>query len=199
MNIYLEIFGYCGTALVLFSMMMTSVVKLRVFNAAGSLISMIYAYVCNTWPVVLLNLGLLIIQIVQLIRLHRVKVSFCYRQIGPEDGSLAYFLEFYADEIRNFFPNFRTEVDAGQQVHMVYRDTEPVGVLIGTQTEEGLSVELDYAVPKYRDCSIAMFLFDELKKQGVKTLIATADTDAHRGYLKKMGFVDQADRKIKQL
>lgn len=72
MNIYLEIFGYLGTALVLLSMMMTTVEKLRIVNMAGSLISMIYAILVNTWPVVLLNLGLIFINSVQLIRLKRV-------------------------------------------------------------------------------------------------------------------------------
>lgn len=71
MSIFWEVFGYIGTALILISMMMTSVVKLRIINMSGSLISMIYATVCNTWPVVLLNLGLLIINGVQLLRVWR--------------------------------------------------------------------------------------------------------------------------------
>ena len=71
MNIYLEIFGYIGTALVLLSMMMTSVTKLRLINMAGSLISMIYAILCGAWPVVLLNFGLIVINMTQLIRLRR--------------------------------------------------------------------------------------------------------------------------------
>ncbi|MBO5323044.1 MAG: YgjV family protein [Oscillospiraceae bacterium] len=69
MNIYLELFGYLGTALVLLSMMMTSVVKLRIINMSGSVISAIYAALSNTWPVVLLNLGLIIINAFQLLRL----------------------------------------------------------------------------------------------------------------------------------
>lgn len=73
MNIYLELFGYTGTVLILLSMMMTSVVKLRWFNITGSVISMIYGIFCNTWPVVFLNLGLILINSVQLIRLHREK------------------------------------------------------------------------------------------------------------------------------
>ncbi len=68
MNIYLEIFGYLGTALVLLSMMMTSMKRLRIFNIAGSVISMIYAIAMNTWPVVLLNLGLILINLFQLVR-----------------------------------------------------------------------------------------------------------------------------------
>ena len=74
-NIYLEIFGYLGTVLVLTSMMMTSVEKLRWFNIAGSFVSMIYAAFCNTWPVVFLNLGMILINTVQLVRLYRSKQS----------------------------------------------------------------------------------------------------------------------------
>ncbi len=73
MNIYLEVFGYIGTGLVLLSMMMTSVVKLRLINMAGSLISMIYAIICVTWPVVLLNLGLILINGTQLLRMRKNK------------------------------------------------------------------------------------------------------------------------------
>ena len=61
MNIYLEIFGYIGTALVIVSMMMKSIVKLRIFNISGAVISAIYAVICRTWPVVVLNVVLTII------------------------------------------------------------------------------------------------------------------------------------------
>ncbi len=73
MNIYLEIFGYLGTALVLLSMMMTNLVRLRWLNLSGSVVSMIYAFACATWPVFVLNLCLAVINSVQLIRLARKK------------------------------------------------------------------------------------------------------------------------------
>ena len=73
MNWFLEIFGYMGTALILISMMMTSVTKLRCINIAGSLISMIYAIIVGAYPVVFLNAGLIIINALQLII--RPKVS----------------------------------------------------------------------------------------------------------------------------
>lgn len=68
MNIYLELFGYLGTALIFLSMMMTNLTKLRVLNMSGSVISAIYAALSNTWPVVVLNGGLFLINAVQLIR-----------------------------------------------------------------------------------------------------------------------------------
>ncbi len=73
MNIYLELFGYLGTALVLISMMMTSVKWLRIVNMAGSVISMIYGIAMTTFPVAALNAGLIIINSVQLWRLYRTE------------------------------------------------------------------------------------------------------------------------------
>lgn len=75
MNLYLELFGYLGTGLVLLSMMMTSLERLRWINLAGSVVSMLYAIATKTWPVVLLNLGMILINAVQLIRLKRIAVK----------------------------------------------------------------------------------------------------------------------------
>ena len=73
MDIFLEIFGYIGSGLILLSMMMTSVTRLRWLNLGGSVFSMIYAFACATWPVFVLNLCLAVINSVQLIRLGRKK------------------------------------------------------------------------------------------------------------------------------
>ena len=70
MNVYLEIFGYVGMALVLLSMMMTSFKWLRIVNMTGALVCAIYGILTNTWPTAMLNISLLLIQIVQLYRLY---------------------------------------------------------------------------------------------------------------------------------
>ena len=68
MNIYLEIFGYIGTALIIISMMMTSVTKLRLINICGSVISAIYSAHCHAWPVVVMNVCLICINTFHLVR-----------------------------------------------------------------------------------------------------------------------------------
>ena len=73
MDIFLEIFGYIGSVMILLSMMMTSVEKLRWINISGALISTIYGAIMGTWPVVFLNVGTILINVVQIIRLHRKK------------------------------------------------------------------------------------------------------------------------------
>ena len=70
MNIWLDVFGYIGMVLVLVSMMMTSLKWLRILNMSGAIICAIYGVLTNTWPTALLNIGLLLIQIVQLFRLY---------------------------------------------------------------------------------------------------------------------------------
>ena len=62
----LELFGYLGTGLVLLSFLMQNIKWLRIFNMAGGLISLIYAIIKVTMPVVVLNASLIIINAVQL-------------------------------------------------------------------------------------------------------------------------------------
>ena len=63
----LELFGYVGTALVVISMMMKSINKLRILNMCGSVISATYSAICGTWPIVLMNISLIAINSFHLI------------------------------------------------------------------------------------------------------------------------------------
>lgn len=199
MNIYLEIFGYVGTALVLLSMMMTSVVKLRIFNTIGSVISMTYSFLCGAWPVVFLNLGLIIINVYQLVRLGRVKIVFSYVPVAVDDKSLAYFMEHHSADIAKYFPGYRFAPRSEDEAHMVYAGAEPVGVLIGKRAGDDLLVELDYATMKYRDCSVATFLYGCLKEKGITRLVAGKSVVEHNQYLKKMGFHTENGTEVKDL
>ena len=65
----LEIFGYVGSFLVVVSMLMSSVVKLRLINTAGSVISLVYAFICGAFPLALMNACLVVINIYNLFKL----------------------------------------------------------------------------------------------------------------------------------
>lgn len=191
MDLFMTIFGYVGTALVLTSMLMTSVMKLRILNTIGSVISGLYAVYTGTWPVVILNLGLVIINVVQMIRLIKTKVAFRHVQAGAQDTLLNLFLDANKAEIEKYIPGYHYVPGENTQVHMVFEGMEAVGVLIGTAEGETFHAELDYVTPKYRDCSIAHFLFGELKESGFATISQNGGADLHKQYLEKMGFVPQ--------
>lgn len=70
-DLFLEFFGYLGTALVLLSFLMHDIKWLRAVNMAGGTISLIYAICVNTMPVVVLNGSLILINGIQLARILR--------------------------------------------------------------------------------------------------------------------------------
>ena len=57
-NVWIEVFGYIGTVIVIVSMMMRSINKLRIINMCGSVISTVYSAIIGAWPIVLMNLCL---------------------------------------------------------------------------------------------------------------------------------------------
>jgi len=68
-EVWLEVFGYLGSGLVVLSMLMTSMVKLRIINGIGSLISGSYALIVGTLPLALMNFCLLAINCYNLYKL----------------------------------------------------------------------------------------------------------------------------------
>lgn len=191
MNIYLEIFGYIGTALIIISMMMTSVLKLRIFNMCGSLISLIYAAVCNTWPVAVMNFCLICINMFQTIRQVRQKDKFGHVIVGADDSTTGYFLNYYAADIQKYFPDYSLTPSDGSEIHVIFVNGEIVGVIIGARTSDVYRIEMDYVIPRYRDIKVGQFLFPRLKDSGINTLTSPKSTEAHDKYLARLGFAEE--------
>lgn len=72
-KLLIELFGYLGSVLVIISMLMTSVKKLRILNMTGSLIFTIYAIIIHSYPTALLNSFLVIINLMHLIRMAKAE------------------------------------------------------------------------------------------------------------------------------
>lgn len=65
----IEIFGYLGSALVVISMLMHSIFRLRVINLIGSVISGTYAVIVGALPLGIMNMCLIIINLYNLFKL----------------------------------------------------------------------------------------------------------------------------------
>ncbi len=198
-KILLEIFGYMGTALVIVSMLMTSVVKLRLINICGGAISTVYAAISGTWPIVLLNVSLIIINFIQLIRMARKKKIIHRVKAEPQETGVMHLLDFYAEDIKKYFPAYTASENEGCEVHVAYIGTEAAGLVIGTRDADAMLIKLDYAIPKYRDLSISTFLFSQLAKDGVAELRASTEVAEHRKYLVRMGFSEDGETMTKSL
>ena len=198
MNIYLEIFGYIGTALVIVSMTMSSLLKLRIFNICGSVISLIYAIICNTWPIALMNFCLIAINLYHTIRQLRQKHAFDHTTAQLRDATVQYFLSHNAADIEKAFPGYQTAA-AEEQVHLLFAGSEIAGIFVGQQEENVLHLSLAYVLPRYRDSALGHFLFPLLQEQGAKRLIAPVASAEYTRYLMKLGFAPEDDQLKKEL
>ena len=75
-SVWLEIFGYTGSVLIVVSMLMSSVMKLRIINMIGSVISGIYAVICGAFPLALMNACLIVINGYNICKLKKNKVEY---------------------------------------------------------------------------------------------------------------------------
>jgi len=199
--IWLEVFGYIGTVLVIVSMLMTSVLRLRVINIIGGVISGIYAVLVGATPVALMNLCLVCINLFNVYRLLRTKRQFDVVQSRGEDAMVQYFLHSNSQDIGKFFPEFDPDSVKDAVAFVVCCDGNPAGMLLGKPMEDGaLDVQLDYAIPAYRDCSVGGYLYKNLPGLGVIKLVSGHPAaDTHLDYLEKMGFTKTDDQYIKFL
>ena len=194
-----EFVGYFSSLLVLISLLMTSVVKLRIINGIGAAIFTVYAVAIGSYPTAIMNFCLVIINIWFLVKVLRSKTLFSLTESSTQDAAATHFVEFFRDDIARIFPDHdfgRTE----EYCFMVYADANPVGILKGSFVKaDALEVTLDYAAPSHRDCSVGTYLYGRLKEKGVKTLQCHTKDQTHKAYLTKMGFRAQDDLFIKDL
>ncbi|HYC88397.1 MAG TPA: YgjV family protein [Thermoanaerobaculia bacterium] len=187
----LQLLGYAASVLIASSLLMQSIVRLRVLNLAGAATFSLYGFLIGAYPVGLLNLMTVTINIVQLVRLQRRREIFRVLQVRPDTPYLHYFLDFQAEDIRRFFPGFRFDARSDLAL-FVLRDLVPAGVLLGTIRGQRLEIDLDYVVPQYRDLKVGRFLFsdeaDFFRRLGIRELVSRAETEAHADYLRRIGF-----------
>ncbi len=196
----LELTGYFASILILISLLMSSAVKLRILNAVGAAVFTVYGILIKSYPTAFLNAVSVIVDAYYIVKLLRSGTHFSARQVTADEVGLDEFIRFYRNDITHHFPSYDFQLDTSDLIFLVYSDANPVGILIGTQTQNrGLRVKLDYSVPKYRDCSVGKFLYEELAGSGITELVCSRSSADHEAYLKKVGFQPGTTELVKKL
>lgn len=195
----IEMVGYLGSLLVLVSFVMTSVFKLRIVNSIGSFIFMVYALIIRSYPTAVMNFCLVLINLRFLWKMSRTEKEFELVHARTDDSYVQYFLDKYHDDIIRFFPQQDFAFPQDAKVYLVSHEGRPVGLTIGKQQDSQMELLLDYSIEAYRDFSIGAYLFDQLKKEGIRKVSFAGSDEHHREYLQKMGFVKKEDLYIKEL
>ena len=193
----IELVGYLGSALVLVSFLMTSVVKLRIVNTLGSFIFMVYALIIHSYPTAVMNFCLVLINLHFLWKGRHTGKQYDLVQLNKDDRYLHYLINRQYDDIKKCFPgiDFRgvQDLDKVNRCYVVTSLGAPAGITLGKEEAETIDLVLDYTLPEYRDFSIGAFLMKKLKQQGVDKLTFSGPVEHHLAYLNKMGFVKNGD------
>lgn len=200
--------GYIASLIVLVSLLMTSIKKLRWINLVGALLFGAYGFLIASIPTGFMNLGIALIDIYFLVKMYTAKDYYKILPIDKKTTYLESFIEFYKEDLHMISNPDSLDLDKADVKLYILRNMTPAGVFIGTKhNSEILDVTLDYAIPQYRDFKIGKFLFEEnagmFLDLGFHKLRAKTHEPSHIKYLVKMGFketiVDNETFYIKEL
>jgi hypothetical protein len=188
-----ELVGYAASVLVAVSLMMSSILRLRVINLVGSLAFTAYGLVIHAYPVAAVNGFIVLINLYYLRKMLGTREYFRLLSVEPDSEYLRYFLGFYDREIRRFLPEFSYAPSPRQITLFILRDMVPAGLFIGKLEPGGiLRIKLDFVIPSYRDFKIGRYLFGEqadlFRERGCRTLVSGAGNREHAAYLRRIGF-----------
>lgn len=194
---YIEIIGYTGSILVAISLMMKNIFYLRRINLIGASTFAIYGLLVGAIPVFILNSFITLVDIYYIWDAKRKKEYFTLLPIEQSNGPLLNkFIKYYERDIKKYFPDFRKEKIEEDKSFFILRNLIPVGLFAYKElSEDEILIELDYAIPDYRDLKNARFVYfaqsNHFIKKGYKILNTSTSITAHKKYLKKIGFREE--------
>lgn len=201
MNLNLTVFdiiGYAGSLLVVISMLMTSVMKLRIINTAGSVLAVIYALAIHAYPTLVMNLALIIINVINMRKLNNNSPEYRLLRAPGSDTILSDLVVRYSNDIKKFFPGYK-ELSSDDTAFIVFNADVPVGITAGRIDNSCFDIYFDYTIPAYRDCSVGKYLFSHIKSFGLSKAQMTDPSNKHISYLNKIGFSYDGNKYIKTL
>lgn len=197
----LELVGYAASAMIAVSLMLVSVVRLRIVNSIGAALFSVYGLLIGSTPVAALNGVIVVVNAVHLLRLMGRAEAFDLLRVPADSPYLRVFLSHHAADIHRYAPGFR--LDPGAICVFVLRDAVPAGLFVGTVDGRRLEVALDHAIPAYRDLRVGMHLYDRLPRllddTPVESLVARPTDPSHERYLRRMGYERLGDALVRPL
>jgi hypothetical protein len=195
-----EIFGYCASVVIAFSLTRSSIIKLRWYNLFGASCFCVYGIIINAYPVAILNGFIALTNMFFLTRLLlNVENQFSILQVSRPSNYVDFFLEYHQQDINRLFPHFmKVSAAPARKYFFLTERTEVVGMLSGyEESVDTFIVDFDFVIPAYRDCKLGHFSIGHgqqlTKICGYAQIVATADSLEHENYLTTIGFTAKND------
>jgi hypothetical protein len=191
---WLDVIGWLGSALLIYSVMQARVLRFRVLNLAASAILAGFNAVLEIWPMVAMNVvlcGINLWHIRALVRTRHDDETYEVLEVGPQDQYLRHVLGVHEADILKYQPDFTWDGGAeGSVAFLVQRSDETVGVVLVHDAGDGVArVVLDYVTPRFRDFSPGEFVWrrsSALRDRGFRTVITPQRMVAP--YYARLGF-----------
>lgn len=191
-----ELVGYLASALVVASLAMTSVVRLRTISLAGSITFVVYGALIGSIPIIVTNASIALLNVWFLSRELGGRRDLGAVVVPPDSPFLLDFLTHHAADIANFQPEYEPTAVHDFAV-VLTRDGLPAGVLLGDREDDRLDIVLDYVLKPYRDSRLGSWLYGAgsavFRSAGITELTSTAGQGTHPGYLARVGFTFDGD------
>ncbi|MGE0003323.1 MAG: hypothetical protein AB7S88_02550 [Candidatus Izemoplasmatales bacterium] len=189
----LEYLGYLASVVILISLLMTSVQKLRWINLIGSLLFAIYGFMISSIPVGIMNSGIVVVNIYFLWKMYTSKDYFTVLPLTNRTQYFEYFVNYHKSDIANYANIKDLTIAKDAVAFYILRNAVPAGVFVGVkENETTLCIKLDYVTKAYRDFKMGEYVFRKQKNlftsKGYQTLVTHTDNPKHAKYLQKMGF-----------
>ena len=197
-----ELVGYLASALVVASLAMTSVVRLRIVSLLGSVVFVTYGVLLPSMPIIITNAAVALLNIWFLRKEFAGSRDLGAVPIAADAPFLQDFLRSHATDLTRTHPGF-TGLQEGDFVLLLTRDGLPAGALIGIPEGKDLRLRIDYVMPEYRDSRLGNWLYSKGAKSfrdaGFARVIAQPTADSVRHYLLGVGFREQDGLLVRDL
>jgi hypothetical protein len=194
-----EVIGYAASALVVLSLTMTSVVRLRTISLVGSLTFVVYGVLIESIPIVITNAAIAVINVWFLRNELGLRRDLGASPIPADAPFLLDFVEFHRADITRFQPDFRMPARDPFAL-LLTRDGLPAGAVLGERRGDELHIVLDHVLAPYRDSRLGEWLYGAgvgvFRAAGFERLVSEPGDETHRGYLERVGFHRAGDQYV---
>lgn len=193
-----ELIGYLASALIVVSLLMSSILRLRIIGLAGAITFTTYGVLIEAYPIAVANGAIIFIHIFHLSRMLRARANEAYfeaLEVPADSPILRRFVDFHREDVERFQPDF-PGLRGDELALLVLRDAVPAGAVLAHVDGEQAQVTLDYVVPEHRDLRPGRFLWvesDAFTSRGITRVTTTAPTPEHARYLNSVGFETLGD------
>jgi hypothetical protein len=195
----LTLTGWCGSALLIVSLLQARVLRFRVLNLLACVVLTGFNAALGIWPMVAMNLVLCAINLWHIRLLAGTRhdaSSYDVLEVEPQDTYLRHVLRVHEADILTFQPDLVWDGAApGRAAYLVQRGDETVGVVLVREEPGGVAhVLLDYVTPRFRDFSPGEFVWrrsEVLRERGYTRIVTPARMVGP--YYERLGFRRDAD------